>query len=324
MATQRIQKILAAAGFGSRRSCEQLVIDGRVSINGKTMRVLPQMADPESDRIVVDGRVIQSEKPVYFLLNKPAGVFCTHNDPSGRRRAVDLLVGVRERVYPVGRLDAESMGLLLLTNDGTLTQKLTHPRFGVHKTYRAEIAGVPSPATMERLRSGVWLSEGKTAPAQIKMIHKQRDRCILEITLRESRNRELRRMLAKTGHNVRRLTRISMGRLSIAGLGVGAFRRLTPQEVKYLYSLTEQSGMEDRGSRESSYSAQRPRRPRPARSQEDRFEKKAPAARAKFRRQESDRPRAASSASRSVPRAKPAARAQPKRGGRTRRIIPPN
>ena len=241
MATQRIQRVLASAGYGSRRACEQLVLDGRVAVNGEVSRTLPQLVDPARDRIAVNGRAIRSEAPVYYLLNKPRDVFCTNQDPAGRKRVVDLLKGVRERVFPVGRLDADSMGLLLLTNDGALTQKLTHPRFGVPKTYRAEVTGAPAAATIEKLRQGVWLSEGRTAPAQIRVVYRQRDRCILEITLREGRDREIRRILAKTGHNVRRLTRIATGKLSIKGLALGAFRRLTPQEVKYLYSLADKA-----------------------------------------------------------------------------------
>jgi len=239
MPRERIQKILAAAGFGSRRSCEQLVLDGRVSINGQTLHELPALADLATDRIVVDGKPVQSEQTVYYLLNKPPGVLCTNNDPSGRTRACDLLRGVRERIFPVGRLDADSMGLLIMTNDGALAQKLTHPRYGVPKTYRAEIAGVPTEADIQKLRTGVWLSEGKTAPAQVRVVHRQRDHAILEITLREGRNREIRRMLAKLGHNVRRLVRICVGKLSIHKLGVGAYRKLTPDEIKYLRGLAD-------------------------------------------------------------------------------------
>lgn len=239
MPRERIQKILAAAGFGSRRSCEQLVLDGRVSINGQTLHELPALADPATDRIAVDGKLVRAEQTVYYLLNKPPGVLCTNNDPSGRTRACDLLRGVRERIFPVGRLDADSMGLLIMTNDGALAQKLTHPRYGVPKTYRAEIAGVPTEADLARLRTGVWLSEGKTAPAQVRIVHRQRDHAILEITLREGRNREIRRMLAKLGHNVRRLVRIGVGKLSIHKLGVGAYRKLTPDEIKYLRALAD-------------------------------------------------------------------------------------
>ena len=242
MVKERIQKILAAAGFGARRVCELLVQDGRVSVNGQTVRRLPVLVDPQSDRIAVDGKPIRIQRPVYYLLNKPRNVLCTHNDPAGRTRAVDLLVGVRERVFPVGRLDAESSGLLLLTNDGELAQRLTHPRYGIPKTYRVEIDGCPPPEELDRLRRGVWLSEGKTAPARIRVTHRERAGLILEITLREGRNREIRRMLAKIGYRVRSLTRIRMGKLSIRGLPVGAFRPLTRPEVECLRGLAAEGG----------------------------------------------------------------------------------
>ncbi len=238
MAKERIQRVLAAAGFGARRACELLVLDGRVSVNGQTVRRLPVLVDPQSDRIAVDGKPIRMQKPVYYLLNKPRKVLCTHNDPAGRTLAVDLLVGVRERVFPVGRLDAESSGLLLLTNDGELAQRLAHPRYGIPKTYRVEIDGCPPPEELDRLRRGVWLSEGKTAPAQISIVHRERTGLILEITLREGRNREIRRMLAKIGYRVRRLTRVRIGKLSIRKLPVGAFRPLTRPEIEYLQGLT--------------------------------------------------------------------------------------
>lgn len=242
MAQERIQKILAAAGFGSRRACEELVLDGRVSVNGVIRRELPVVVDPARDRVAVDGRPVRAQRMVYFLLNKPAGVFCTQHDPAGRKRAVDLLVGVRERVFPVGRLDAEAMGLLLLTNDGELAQRLTHPRFGIAKTYRAEVDGMPTAETLARVREGVWLSEGRSSPARIEIVHRQRNKCILEITLREGANREVRRVLARCGHRVRRLTRIRMGRLSIARLPLGAYRPLTPDEVRHLHRLAAESG----------------------------------------------------------------------------------
>ncbi|MEK6643092.1 MAG: pseudouridine synthase [Planctomycetota bacterium] len=241
MAKQRIQKLLAAAGFGSRRKCEELVLEGRVRVNGERITELPLLADPDSDTIMIDGETVRAQKHVYFMLNKPSGVFCTHNDPDDRTKAVDLLVGVRERVYPIGRLDAESMGLLLFTNDGALAQQLTHPRFGVLKTYRVEVTGMASNDVMNKLRAGVWLSEGRTAPAKVEVIHSNRTRTIVEITLRESRNREIRRMLAKMGHNVRRMIRVRIGRLSISRLPVGAFRALTNDEVKYLRSMADKT-----------------------------------------------------------------------------------
>lgn len=239
MPKERIQKILAAAGFGSRRACETLVTDGHVEIDGAVVTELPIVVDPADCRITVDGRPVRSERCVYYILNKPKGYFCTNNDPDGRRRAIDLMVGVRERVFPVGRLDAETMGLLLITNDGTLAQKLTHPRFQTPKTYRAEVRGQPEFEKLEKLRKGVWMAGGKTGPAEIVVIHSSRQKSILEITLREGRNREIRRMLAKLGHPVNRLTRIKVGRLNIKRVPLGQYRPLTEAEVKYLFRLAE-------------------------------------------------------------------------------------
>jgi 23S rRNA pseudouridine2605 synthase len=239
MPKERIQKILAAAGFGSRRACETLVTDGHVEIDGRVASELPIVVDPAECRITVDGRPVRGERHVYYMLNKPKGYFCTNNDPDGRRRAIDLMVGVRERVFPVGRLDAETMGLLLITNDGALAQKLTHPRFQTPKTYRAEVRGVPEFEKLEKLRNGVWMAGGRTGPAEIVVIHSSRQKSILEITLREGRNREIRRMLAKLGHPVNRLTRIKVGRLNIKRVPLGGFRPLTEAEVKYLNRLAE-------------------------------------------------------------------------------------
>ncbi|MBN2560580.1 MAG: rRNA pseudouridine synthase [Phycisphaerae bacterium] len=287
MATERIQKVLAAAGFGARRAGELLVLDGRVAVNGRTVRTLPVLVDPDKDRITVDGKPVRPEGLAYYLLNKPRHVFCTHNDPAGRKLAVDLLVGVRERVFPVGRLDAESTGLLIMTNDGALAQKLTHPRFGIPKTYRVEVAGCPTTKTLQRLRAGTWLADGKTAPAMISVTHRQRDKAIMEITLREGRNREIRRMLAKAGHKVRRLARVRMGKLSIRKLPLGAFRRLTPDEVQYLRSLAERFSTQG--------ATRRPARSRPAAPREPATEprpRRAPAGRSKTTRRSSSPPKA--------------------------------
>ncbi len=263
MPQERIQKVLAAAGFGSRRACETLVEEGRVTVNGRTVWELPKLVDPKEDTIRVDRKPIKPEKIVYFMLNKPPGVYCTNDDPDGRKRAIDLIKGVRERLFMVGRLDASSMGLLILTNDGELTQKLTHPSFQTPKTYRAEVKGRPTDADLQKLRKGVWLSEGKTAPAVITVIHRDREKTMLEITLREGRNREIRRMLAKTGHRVRRLSRIRMGKLSTRKLPLGACRPLTAEEVRYLHKLAEGVTTENDMNRDSG--RRRSERKRPAR-----------------------------------------------------------
>jgi len=231
---ERLHKILAHAGFGSRRACEGLIEAGRVTVNGRAVTV-GHKADLGEDDVRVDGRRVKPERTVYYLLNKPPGVLCTNADPGGRRRAIDLLAGVTERVYPVGRLDADSRGLLILTNDGDLAALLTHPRYEVPKTYEAEVSGRVSPEDVETLRAGLWLSDGRTSGATVRVAHRGNARSQIRITLREGRNRQVRRVMARLGHRVRRLTRIQIGPLTLRGLGPGKFRRLTPAEVRALY-----------------------------------------------------------------------------------------
>jgi len=234
---ERLQKILSAAGLGSRRACEQIILDGRVQVNGKPVSELPVLVE-QDDRISVDGRPIHGEKKVYFLLHKPRGVLVTNNDPAGRTLAVDLLPGVRERVFPVGRLDADSSGLLLLTNDGELSNRLTHPRYEVPKTYDVMVEGNLTGEKIERLLAGVYLSEGKARADRIRIIKRSHKETWLAVTLGEGRNRQVRRMLAKLGNKVRRLSRVSMGKLTLRGVGVGRFRPLTSAEVNYLRRIT--------------------------------------------------------------------------------------
>jgi 23S rRNA pseudouridine2605 synthase len=242
---ERIQKVLANAGVASRRNVEAMVREGRVGVNGKVMVKLPILIDPGKDKVEVDGEPVRLksakvEKRRYFLLNKPKGVYSTNVAQGVQMRAIDLLPrGLGARVYPVARLDAESKGLLLLTNDGELTNQLTHPRYGVAKTYRAVVDGYVGPEVLEDLQKGVRLAdkrgEGfKTGRSRIRIVHHSRQQSVLEITIREGRNREVRRMLAKLGHKVRDLTRIKLGPLTLEGLGVGRFRELTAREVKEL------------------------------------------------------------------------------------------
>lgn len=242
---QRIQKLLANIGVASRRHVEQMVRDGRVSVNGRVVRELPVLVDPDSDRLEVDGEPVRLGKALsarrrYYLLNKPKGVYCTNVAQGEQVRAVDLLPrDLQARLYPVGRLDAASCGLLLLTDDGELTHRLTHPRYGIERTYRAAVDGCVSPETVARLQEGVHLADRKggsfrTGRARIHIVRRDRQRTILEITLCEGRNREVRRMLAKLGHKVRQLLRIRMGPLTITGLPSGACRPLIPREISAL------------------------------------------------------------------------------------------
>lgn len=211
-------------------------------MNGEKIIRLGTTADPRNDRILVDGRPLAlPSAPVYFLLHKPVGVVSTLKDPEGRPTVRDLLKGVPERVFPVGRLDYDSSGLLLLTNDGELTEHLLHPRYQIPRTYQAKVIATPSPETLQRLRDGVQLDDGTiTAPAIVRLLRITYRKAWLEITLQEGRNREVRRMCEAVGHRVDRLVRVRFGPLQLHDLPVGAYRPLTPVEVRALKRCTEQ------------------------------------------------------------------------------------
>jgi 23S rRNA pseudouridine2605 synthase len=249
---ERIQKVLANAGVASRRNVEEMIRQGRVAVNGKVPLELPVLVDPARDKITVDDEPVRvapegrdSAGPrLYILLNKPKGVYSTNVAQGAQTLAIDLLPpNLPGRVYPVGRLDAESKGLLLLTNDGELTNQLTHPRYGIAKTYRAVVDGRVDPAALKRLETGVWLAdrhtgEGfKTGRSHIKVARRTNERSVLEITIREGRNRQVRRMLASLGHKVRDLTRVRMGPLTLEGLPLGHSRPLTGREIKALREM---------------------------------------------------------------------------------------
>ncbi|HEX2040710.1 MAG TPA: pseudouridine synthase [Acidimicrobiales bacterium] len=226
---ERLQKTLARLGFGSRRVCEELIADGRVTVNGEPA-VLGRRIDLEADRVEVDG-VPVGVRPglVHYLLNKPRGVVTTASDTHGRPTVVDL-VPAEPRVFPVGRLDADTEGLLVLTNDGDLAHRLTHPSFGVEKEYVAEVEGRPTPAAVRRLREGVELEDGRTAPAKVALTPPN----VLRITIHEGRNRQVRRMCETIGHPVVRLVRTRIGPLADRSLKPGAWRPLTTAEVRAL------------------------------------------------------------------------------------------
>ena len=226
---ERLQKVLARLGFGSRRACEELIAEGRVRVNGHTA-VLGRRIDPHHDRVEVDGVAVGVRADlVYYLLNKPRGVVTTASDPQGRGAVVDL-VPAEPRVFPVGRLDADTEGLLVLTNDGDLAHRLTHPSFGVEKEYLAEVEGHPSPGALRRLRHGVALDDGVTAPARVSLVEPR----ALRIAIHEGRNRQVRRMCAAVGHPVTRLVRTRIGPLADRGLRPGQWRPLTMAEVRAL------------------------------------------------------------------------------------------
>ncbi len=226
---ERLQKILARTGFGSRRVCEILIADGRVRVNG-SVADLGRRVDVAHDRVEVDGVPIGvAEGLVYYLLNKPRGVVTTASDPQGRPIVVDL-VPSSPRVFPVGRLDTDTEGLLLLTNDGELAHRMTHPSFGVEKEYLAEVEGTPPPAAVRRLREGVELDDGRTAPAKVALVPPN----VLRIVIHEGRNRQVRRMCEAVGHPVVRLVRTRVGVLVDRTLGPGTWRPLEVAEVRAL------------------------------------------------------------------------------------------
>lgn len=240
MAEQRLQKVLAAAGVDSRRKCEELILEGEVRVNGKIVDSLPAFVDPDVDQIKVRGRKIRFAPRVYYALNKPKGVICTNCDPQGRRKAIDL-IGAKERIFCVGRLDADSAGLIVLTNDNALANKLTHPKYKISKTYRVEVKGQVQTEAIEKLKKGIWLAEGKTGRSSVKVLKRGHKISVIEMTITQGLNRQVRRMLAKVELPVKSLKRTKIGRIDTRGLGVGGYRRLTKAEVAYLKKVTSTS-----------------------------------------------------------------------------------
>jgi 23S rRNA pseudouridine2605 synthase len=238
---ERLQKVLARAGFGSRRAAEALIADGRVTVDGEVAR-LGRRVDPAQAHVEVDGVPVRiRDGVVYYLLNKPRRVVTTARDPEGRPTAVDL-VPPEPRVFPVGRLDYETEGLLVLTNDGELAQLVTHPRHGIEKAYLAEVPGAPSRAAIRSLREGVVLEDGPTAPARVRVVQQGADTTALEIVVHEGRNRIVRRMCEAVGHPVRRLVRTRIGPIGDRRLAPGAWRPLHPREVRALYTAATAPG----------------------------------------------------------------------------------
>ncbi len=240
--TARLQKILSQWGIASRRQAEQLILAGRVRLNGEVAK-LGQTAEPATDRIEVDGRIITIEgrpEPLYLLLNKPIGVISTCDDPQGRRTVLELLppdLRTCEGIHPVGRLDIDSSGALLLTNDGELTFSLTHPSHNISKTYEAWVQGQPASDTIDAWRQGIDLDGQYTLPAQVRVVKHKDDNTLLRITLTEGRNRQIRRVATQLGHPVIQLHRIGIGNISVDGeraLALGAYRHLQAAEVRNL------------------------------------------------------------------------------------------
>ncbi|MHC4076537.1 MAG: pseudouridine synthase, partial [Planctomycetota bacterium] len=202
MTQQRLQKVLAAAGIASRRKSEELILTGAVRVNGKVVDTLPVFVDSQEDIITVNGRKIRAAPKVYFLLNKPKGVICSNSDPQGRKKAIDI-VKSPYRIFCIGRLDVDSTGLIILTNDSELTNRLTHPRYQIPKTYLITVKGTIQGPAVEKLKKGVWLAEGKTQKAAVKILKRRRNESTIEVTIRQGLNRQVRRMLTKIGFDVK-------------------------------------------------------------------------------------------------------------------------
>jgi len=236
---ERLQKIISAAGVTSRRAAEQLILDGRVRVNGQVVTTLGTKADAAKDHIKVDGKLINPRQPLtYIMLNKPAGYVTTMFDPEGRPTVQQLVKGIKVRVYPVGRLDYNTEGLLLMTNDGDFANLVTHPRHEMQKAYLAKIKGVMEDRQLNELENGVFLDDGKTAPAKIKKISKEEANSWVEITIKEGRKRQVRRMFDRVGHSVIKLKRVRTGNLSLGDLPEGKFRHLTLDEISGLKALS--------------------------------------------------------------------------------------
>lgn len=257
---ERLQKILSHAGVASRRAAEKLMMEGRVTVNRVTVRELGTKADPTQDDIRVDGRRIAlPDRHLYLLLNKPAGYVTTRSDPQRRPTVLDLLPGVRAYVYPVGRLDFDSEGLLLLTNDGTLAAQLTHPRHGVPRVYEARLLGVPDERDLTRLARGILLDQRKTSPAEVERLRVIGNKTTVRITLREGRNRQVRRMCEAIGHPVEHLRRVAIGPLHDPDLKLGQARSLTDKEVARLKKLVEREPpLKPSGGRRAQRARERP------------------------------------------------------------------
>lgn len=238
--TERLQKVLAAAGVASRRQCEELIVAGRVEVDREVVTKLGTCVDATRQEIRVDGTPLRKPRRYYYAVNKPVGVVSTNSDPAGRTRVIDLVPG-HQRLFTVGRLDRSSEGLILVTNDGNLANRLSHPRYEIPKTYLVRVAGSPDQETLAKLRKGVHLAEGVAKAASVRVKNRHGRSTELEIVLQEGRNREIRRVLARVGHKVQQLRRIAIGPIRLARLDTGEWRKLTREEVEQLQRFARRS-----------------------------------------------------------------------------------
>lgn len=236
---ERLQKFLARAGVASRRKSEELIVAGSVEVDGKVVTELGTTINPTTQKVKVNGKLVKVQESVCILLHKPVSYVTTVSDPEGRRTVLDLVSGISSRVYPVGRLDYDTSGLLLLSNDGELTYRLLHPRHHVDKVYRATILGMPTTDEVRKLQTGVQLEDGVTSPAEVAVLRNHPLESVIELTIREGRNRQVRRMLEAVDHPVKRLKRIKFGPLELGHLATGEWRYLTVDELTALYTSVD-------------------------------------------------------------------------------------
>jgi len=233
---ERLQKVLAKAGVASRRRAEELIRQGKVRVDGRIITEMGTKVDPETQNIECEGvALVSREEKVYILLHKPTGYLSTVDDPQGRPIVTDLLKNIKERVYPVGRLDLNTEGALLLTNDGELSQKILHPSHEVNKTYVAKVKGVPGRKKLDALSKGIELEGRKTWPASIKVLKTEAQSTVIQIIIHEGRKRQVRKMFEAIGHPVLALKRTAYGQLELGGLGPGKYRFLTPRDIKFIF-----------------------------------------------------------------------------------------
>lgn len=234
----RLQKYMALSGVASRRKSEEMIKNGQVKVNNITITELGTIIDPDKDKVIVDDKAIKIEsKKVYIMLNKPVGYVSTLRDEKDRRIVTDLIEGVPERIYPIGRLDADTTGLILLSNDGDLAFKLTHPSKKIPKKYIAIVEGTPNKKELEQIRNGILIDGRKTAPANVKVSKKFDEDSILEIEIHEGRNRQVKKMCEAINHPVKKLKRVSIGEIELGGLNIGNWRYLNDEELNYLKTL---------------------------------------------------------------------------------------
>lgn len=259
----RLQVLLARCGLGSRRACEDFITTGRVSVDGEIVTQLGAKVDATRQKVEVDGESIRPDRAVCYMVNKPKGMLCTNSDPAGRARVVDLFPTSAGRLFPVGRLDENSVGLLLVTNDGDLGHQLAHPRFKVPKIYEVQVAGRPKREVMQQLRQGMYFSDGRFKVDNAKITGSRGKSTILEVTLSEGRNREIRRLFSRVGHKVMKLERVAFGPLRLRGVAVGKFRQLSREEMKLLRDYIENGEQRVKAAEEKSKAAASKRKGKP-------------------------------------------------------------